>query len=290
MSATLLDFVLRQARVKTNICTLQKHEAGYTLQQRVIPDYNYIFVTRGHAVWVLNDEPVNLPPGHLLLVPPGVPHHGFSRHRRLTLGSFHVEVTLPGGQDVFALLAPPMVRKVPTGSRLDCYLRAAMEEWDRSDNLTSLMLRPWAKLITLELLASDAAAGLLAPRAVDPLVAEMLDELTRRLDHPVTLDDLARWAGFTPQHINRTFRRVLGVTPLQYLAGLRMDRAAALLVDGRLTVRAIAAQVGFDDPFYFSRLFKQHFGRSPAQYQQAAGSDSPSRVSPAPFSDVPPAD
>jgi AraC family transcriptional regulator of adaptative response / methylphosphotriester-DNA alkyltransferase methyltransferase len=111
---------------------------------------------------------------------------------------------------------------------------------------------------------------------MDPLIAELLDELARRVDRVTTLDELATWAGFTPQHLNRTFRRVLGVTPLQHLTRLRMDRAAAMLKEGVLTVKAIAAAVAIDDPYYFSRVFHEHFGVSPTQYRVAAGSENPS--------------
>jgi AraC-like DNA-binding protein len=55
-----------------------------------------------------------------------------------------------------------------------------------------------------------------------------------------------------------------------------MERAASLLAEGRLSVAGIAQRVGLEDPYYFSRLFKQHFGRSPSDYRQAAGSNSPS--------------
>src|SRR5688500_413536 len=215
---SLLDFVLRHARVTTNVCTRQKFETGYTLQPRTIPDYNLIFCRRGRVVWVIDGEPVELAPGDLVVVPPVVPHHGFSRTRRVTIGSIHVEVTLPGGQDVFGLLIPRRSRHVRPRERLDGYLRGAIGEWDRGDDTQALLTMPaWARLIVLELLRHDAAVGALTQRPVDPRVAEVLEELNRRVGRPTSLDELAEWAGYTPQHLNRLFRRVLGVTPLQYL-------------------------------------------------------------------------
>jgi transcriptional regulator GlxA family with amidase domain len=153
----------------------------------------------------------------------------------------------------------------------------ASQEWDRRDAPATLLTMPaWGRLITLELLRHDAAAGTLRQRAVDPLIASLLDELSRRIAQPTSLDELAKIAGYSSQHLNRTFRRVLGVTPLQHLTRLRIEHAASLLAEGRLTVRAIAAAVGMDDPYYFSRSFRQHMGLSPAQYRTAAGSNSPS--------------
>jgi len=277
VTPAFLDFVLRQTRVKTNVCSRPQTENGYLLPSRTVPDYNFIWIERGRVVWVVEEAPRELGVGDLIIVPPGVVHHAHSITRRVTLGSIHVEAMLPGGQPVFELLVPPRVRSVKPASRLGQYLRAALSEWDRDDYAqTMLALASWATLVTLELLRYDAARGTLRQRAIDPLIAEMLDELNRRLDKPTNLDDLAQWSGFSAQHLNRVFRRELGITPLQYLAKMRMERAATILVDGRWTVRAVAAKCGFDDPYYFSRLFKQHFGRSPAEYRRAAGSENPS--------------
>jgi AraC-like DNA-binding protein len=56
-----------------------------------------------------------------------------------------------------------------------------------------------------------------------------------------------------------------------------MERAAELLAEDRLTVRAIAKQLGFGDPFYFSRTFRRHFGRSPSEYRDATAREGSSR-------------
>lgn len=296
----LVSFVLAHAQMSTNVCTRQQGEQAYELLPRTVPDYNLIYVTRGRVVWVVEDQEIELRPGEMVLVPPGVPHRAFSRTKRFTLGSIHFDVRLAGRQDVFELLTPPPFQRVEDGSRLDRYLRMAMEEFDRPDPTEArLMLAAWGRLVALELLRDNADRGLLRHRALDPLVAELMEQLNADYQAPFTLDELAARAGYSAQHLNRLFRREVGMTPLQYLTRLRMDHAAAMLVDGRLTVRAVGERVGYDDPYYFSRVFKQHFGRSPAQYREAAGptagpppeqadSNSPSPRSTAPFTAPPP--
>ncbi|MFD2080620.1 AraC-type DNA-binding protein [Actinopolymorpha cephalotaxi] len=266
----LLDFVLANAQIRAvgAMGSRQVRDNGYTLVRRTVPDYNLIFLRQGRVTWVLGDEPVPLAAGDLLVVPPGVPHHATPVSRRVVLGSLHVEATLAGGQDVFDLLRPPRVRTVRSGTRLAGHLRSAVAEWDRDPRLTRLTLPAWAQLVTLELLVHDAELGLLRPRPVDPVVAWVLDELTERVGRRTTLDDLAGRFGFSGQHLNRVFGRVLGVTPLQYLTRLRLDRAAAMLIDRQLTIRAVAREVGYDDPYYFSRAFRARFGRSPSEYRR----------------------
>lgn len=255
------------------------------LEPRTVPDYNLLFVTRGRAVWYLQDQALQLSPGDLAVVPPEAPHHAKSLTKRITILSIHVDVYLPGRHDAFALLTPPRQQRVAAGSALDGYLRHAACEFDRPNkHAAHVMLASWGRLVALELLRDNAQRGLLTYQPIDPLVSETMDRLQQNLATTIHLNDLAAWSGFTAQHLNRRFRQNIGVTPLQYLARLRMDHAAALLRDGRLTVQAVANRVGFSDPYYFSRAFKQHFGRSPDHYRQAAdhaasahlSSDSPS--------------
>ena len=270
----LVDFACRHAHVTLFSSSRQSEAHGYRLQSRVVSRHNFIFLTRGKAVWVLDDEPVTFGAGDLLIVPPGPRHYGYSTTQRVTLLSLHITARLAGGQDVLELLAPPRTQRVARGTALDQYLRGAMAEYQRgAGDETSLMLRPWAQLITLELLRDNDRRGLLQPRPLDPIVTEVMSALNERVDQPTSLDELAQWAGYSAQHLNRLFRRQLGITPLQYLARLRMQRAARLLAEGELTVQAIAARVGYSDPYYFSRLFKQHTGQSPAQYRAAAALD-----------------
>ncbi len=67
------------------------------------------------------------------------------------------------------------------------------------------------------------------------------------------------------------FRKVKGVTgftPNEYIRIMRMKKAAELLMDDSLTVSEVAYRVGVDDPFYFSKCFKQQFGVSPSAYKK----------------------
>ncbi len=259
----LLCFALRHAAITPFFGSRQHTTRGdYICRDRTLADYNLIHVHAGVAVWTLAGVDHRLAAGDLIVVPPGVPHRGRSASRIMTLGSLHVLAHLPGGQDVFTLFAVPLVRRVARGSRVDRLFRCAVEEHLPGGD-SEAMTPHWTPLVTKELWRHDARLGLLAPRPADAMVADMLITIERRIDRPTSLADLARSAGFTPQHLTRRFRRALGVTPMACLMAMRLERSARLLRDGRLTVRAIAAAVGFADPAYFSRAFKARFGHSP---------------------------
>jgi AraC-like DNA-binding protein len=66
----------------------------------------------------------------------------------------------------------------------------------------------------------------------------------------------------------RHFRAEFGVTPLAYLTALRVRRARAVLEAGRSVTQA-AADVGFASISHFIRVFREHVGQTPKQYQMA---------------------
>jgi AraC-like DNA-binding protein len=74
----------------------------------------------------------------------------------------------------------------------------------------------------------------------------------------------------SPFHFLRLFARVLGVTPHQYLVRCRLRAAARLLADPRISVTAIAYDVGFGDLSNFVRTFRRAAGVSPRDFRRAA--------------------
>ncbi|TDC64411.1 AraC family transcriptional regulator [Streptomyces hainanensis] len=83
-----------------------------------------------------------------------------------------------------------------------------------------------------------------------------------------TVERLAGTAGLSPGRLARLFTRGMGVPPMAYLARLRAERAAALLIETDLPVAAVGRRVGWPDPNYASRRFRHHFGLSPARYRE----------------------
>ncbi len=67
----------------------------------------------------------------------------------------------------------------------------------------------------------------------------------------------------------KKFRGITGYSPIEYLRIVRIKKAAELLLcKDRQTVAEVAYQVGFSDPFYFSKCFKEQFGIAPSAYQK----------------------
>ena len=119
------------------------------------------------------------------------------------------------------------------------------------------------------LLYADAVNPLTSGRPLDDRVQKTLDYLRDHLDAPTDLETLARHAHLSASRLSHLFREQVGLTPLQYLERLRIDRARQLLELTAHPVGHVARRVGFDNPFYFSLRFKKHTGQSPRHYRQS---------------------
>ena len=100
--------------------------------------------------------------------------------------------------------------------------------------------------------------------------------MSQHLDQPLQVATLAAQASTSPSHFFLLFKRFTGSPPMDYFIRLRMQRACQLLARGRLPVKEVAAAVGYEDPFYFSRAFKCVHRVAPTEYRtraQTAGTD-----------------
>lgn len=89
---------------------------------------------------------------------------------------------------------------------------------------------------------------------------------------------LTAHTGFSAVHIRRIFKNAINSSPAQYISYLRLEKAKNMLTASNYTVAEVAASSGFEDPYYFSRLFKRSTGLSPSEYRkQAAAPEKPNR-------------
>lgn len=120
-------------------------------------------------------------------------------------------------------------------------------------------------LVALGVLATVFPAAARGP--VHPAVQRVQDRLRADPARPWTTRELADLAGYHPQHLTRLFRQGLGLSPTAVLGRLRAERAAALLTGSDEPVATIGRRVGWDDPNYFARRFRELYGVSPRAYR-----------------------
>lgn len=207
--------------------------------------------------------------GDLLVVPPNVPHaYGAHASTPWTIHWIHV-----------------------TGELLSEYLSelgvSAKEPivWLGADMQLALLFNEVLQALEhgdtpLDLLhASHALAHLFAliirhrsvrnPEAADGLqrVAQSIIYMSEHMDQPLKVSALAALCSLSTAHFTVLFKAQTGCSPRNYLHLLRIHRACQLLETTTLNVKDIAARLGYQDQFHFSRRFKAFQGVSPTEYR-----------------------
>ncbi|WP_052351983.1 AraC family transcriptional regulator [Deinococcus pimensis] len=135
--------------------------------------------------------------------------------------------------------------------------------------------RPSRLVLHLLLILEEVAAHITTsspqelplPRRTSAAIARAVHLLEEDLTYDWSLAELAERLNLAPAYFVRVFKPATGLSPMAYLARLRAERAAELLIRTDLPVADIAARVGWPSPDHFARRFRQHFNVSASQYR-----------------------
>jgi AraC family transcriptional regulator len=248
---------------------LADYPPGAQLAERVLDDYELVWMVRGHAT-VTAAVPIELRPGQLLLLPRAY-RHGFQWDRKR-----------PSQHGYVHFAAHELARTLPREPRV-----RTMTRQDPLRGLCSYLLWlattaddgwPGPALAVVDLLVALVGAGPLpetqpsapVPPALRAALAELRDAWTTLPLSRVGVADLAARAGVSRGYLNRMFQGTFGLSAADAIERARCARAEALLLRTDLTAQAIAHQCGYADLSHFSHRFTARHGLPPSAYRAQA--------------------
>ena len=98
-------------------------------------------------------------------------------------------------------------------------------------------------------------------------VRKSISYMVEHLNEPLQVATLAAMVNVSPSHYSALFKRCTGCPPIDFFIHLRMRHACQLFDSTSLNVKEVAAELGYDDPFYFSRTFKAVNRVPPSEYR-----------------------
>lgn len=93
-------------------------------------------------------------------------------------------------------------------------------------------------------------------------------QIIKSLEVPPVINDLAVSAGMSPTKLKRIFKQIFGNSIFSYYQEFRMQEAARLLKEEKLSVSDADYRLGFTNLSHFSRVFRKHTGMKPKQYSR----------------------
>jgi len=110
-------------------------------------------------------------------------------------------------------------------------------------------------------------------------ISRAIGLLREKFDQPLKMDDLAHELGMSVSGLHHQFKSVTMMSPLQFQKQIRLQEARRLMLGGELDAASAGYRVGYEDPTYFSREYKKHFGAPPQRdIARLRGSFEPGRA------------
>ena len=115
---------------------------------------------------------------------------------------------------------------------------------------------------------SEIVITSLDEKLIEKAIKYVEDNMSRT---ELSVEELSRGLGMSRVHLYKKLLQITGKTPIEFIRVIRLKRAAQLLRESQLHVSEVAFEVGFNNPKYFSRYFKDEFGVLPSVYQEKEG-------------------
>lgn len=243
-----------------------RHARGHHMYREQHDDHLLIYCTEGRAHLSVLDQPRTVAAGDVLLLPAGV-RHRYTSDPDLpwTLHWVHYAGPLADAfREHMGFTDGVYVRRLGRHPRLLVDfngLLAVRQTGFRSAGLVHASNR-LRQLLAAVSLYRDTRNGR-HDLDLELIHNYMQDHLGER----VSLRQLAELAGLSPAHFATRYRKLTGVAPVQHFLHLKVEQACQLLDTTELSLVAISAELGYQDSYYFSRLFKKVMGQSPGGYR-----------------------
>lgn len=229
-----------------------------------------LYVADGMGNAVVGGTGYALQKGDLVIYNPGVLHQEESSRTDplvlmfLGLQDFSIPglppcCLLPEGQ-------PPVLSCAEYSYKMDLYFRELIQESsaqiDCYEQITnSLVAAILVLIVRLICITPDEQHAL---SAECQKIKEYLDE---NYTSPITLGQLSETVYISKHYLSHMFKEQTGISPIRYITAKRISTACDLLKSTRLSITEVSRKVGYENPLYFSQVFKKMKGISPGEYR-----------------------
>ena len=201
----------------------------------------------GRGDFIINGEKFSSETGDLLFMPAGASYQvKYSGGEMLVLHFFDCNYTCPENISL------------ENGDYVKRKFSEMLESWHQKHSSNEI------KSITYKVLTSIADSK--AASASGDVLSEMLEYMNEKFSDPeFDITELCRKFYTSSATVRRRFSEGLHTSPKQYLMKIRLDAAIDLLAEGNHSVKTVALMCGFADEKYFSRIFREKYGRAPSE-------------------------
>lgn len=243
-----------------------RRAAGHHMHREHHNDDLLIHCTEGEAYLSVEDEPCVVRAGDLVLIPAGAAHrYTAAPENPWTIHWVHYAGPLAENfREHMGFTDDIRIQHIGRQPRLLVDfngLLSVRQTGFRTPGLVHVANRLRQLLAAVPLSVGEAS------HAQQPDLDIIHNFMREHLDERIALGQLADLTGLSPAHFATRYRALTGVSPIQHFLHLKVEQACQMLDTTDHSFTQISNMLGYDDNYYFSRLFKKVMGQSPTDYR-----------------------
>ncbi len=241
----------------------RKTYPGWRISLRTIPDHELVLIVSGNGTVNLPDRKINVRPGMLLHFAPGVPHSLAADHENpMAFYAVHFDVFTFSPDSVPMKISPQIdeVNTPPDFSVFKTLFKNIIELKNSAPYGYILGCRSQLEEILFRLMTVGTNYGF------SQKAERIISYIDRNVDKKLTLSVVASVFSINGSYLSKLFKTATGYTVTEYINKTKVNKAKEYIIEGNLKIKDISTMLGYEDPLYFSRVFKKLEGVSPAGY------------------------
>lgn len=232
-------------------------------------DYQLIYLVDGKGYFEIDGRTREVQKGSIIVYPPHYPQY-YSYYARDCTELYWIHFTgFSAGSclENTGLLKHPVLQIGISEVFIELFEKIILELQSKKPNCTSM-----ASAYFLQLLASMGRQLILSSNenssAASNVIKRVLAKLHMKYNESFSVRSLAGECNLSLYRFIHKFKAETGMTPVEYITRIRINEARKLLTGSSLNIAEVSSIVGYENPLYFSRVFKKVTGISPSLYKK----------------------
>ncbi len=239
-----------------DIVYVGKHSLTHHVAKHLHNDCELIYCTGGSGELVFGNKTLAYEEDSVAIIPPMIAHKNNGEEGFTNIHCVMRDVSLN-------ITEPLVIPGLKNGHLRNAF--SALFYYYSVDSLASSTLLPiYAQLIVATL---ETMIG--TEMSFTDIVRQISDTVLKNYPDPnFDLNQYLTSFSFSTEYLKKIFKQEVGMTPRQFLTEIRLENAAKILgmAEAGLNISQVARQCGYNDPLYFSKMFKRKYGVSPKNY------------------------
>lgn len=232
-----------------------------------------IFCTGGNGWCQINERLWNVSEGNVLIIPAGTPHR-YGAHEVAPWAIYWSHLAGDRANQLIEKLGvtaeQPLFETHEIIRMTDCFegMLNDVLQHNTPDEYPyeTLLLLGTAQALMLAIILASTKFSDAHGKHIEKRVFQSINYMKANITQTFTLEQLAENVNVSSSHYSALFKHQIHNSPIAFFNNLKMQRACELFNAGQQNISRVANQLGFEDSYYFSRIFKKIVGTSPSEY------------------------